>query len=107
MVSLTLAGGEPPAVTRIATVLVLGPWASVGVHVKTPVEGLMIAPDGAPASRLKLSACAGMSPSNAVAVKDNKDPSFTERFPIGESEGGLLSSVTTTVKLMALLRAGE
>ena len=40
MVSLALAEGEPLSVTRIVTLFVLGPCASVGVHVNTPEEAI-------------------------------------------------------------------
>src|SRR6058998_2692908 len=55
----SLKAGEPLSVTRIVIVLVLGPCASPGVQLNSPVDGLIDAPAGAPASRLNVSACAG------------------------------------------------
>ncbi len=71
------SGGEPLSVTRTGMVTVAGPCASVGVHVNTPVAGLMLAPDGAPASRLKASVFAGASASVAVKVRVSVLPSVT------------------------------
>ncbi len=48
IVSESLNAGEPLSVTRTVIVNEPGPCASVGVHVKTPVLGLIDAPDGAP-----------------------------------------------------------
>ena len=47
---VALKGGVPLSVTTVLTVLVLGPCASVGVHVITPAV-LMAAPGGALTSR--------------------------------------------------------
>src|SRR5207244_3923226 len=44
--------GTPLSVTRTVTGFVLGPCASLAVHVNTPVLGLMLAPAGAPGSKL-------------------------------------------------------
>jgi len=51
-VRLSVAGVGASSVTRTVIVFVLGPWASVGVQVKTPVAGFRLAPAGAPLSRL-------------------------------------------------------
>ena len=56
-VSAALMAGEPLSVTRTVTVLVLGPWASDGVQANRPLVGLMVAPNGAPESKLKLKDC--------------------------------------------------
>ena len=42
--------GLPLSVATTLNVYVPAPWASVGVHVNTPVEELMVAPEGAPES---------------------------------------------------------
>ena len=60
--------GEPLSVTRTLTEK-LPVWVRVGVQEKTPVVGLMEAPVGAPASRLKVKVWAGRSTSVAVAVR--------------------------------------
>src|SRR5437899_1271467 len=107
IVSKSLNAGEPLSVTRTVTELVLGPWASVGVHVNTPEPGLIDAPAGAPGSSEKIKLCAGMSGSVADAVNVSKVPSFTFRLPIGFKVGAPFTSVTVTVKLVASLKAGE
>src|ERR1041384_7367655 len=63
----SLSGGEPLSVTCTVIRLVLGPWPSVGVQVKTPVPGSRLTPGGAN-SRLKVSVLAGKSGSVAVLV---------------------------------------
>src|SRR5437899_8032697 len=103
IVSDALRVGEPLSVTRTVMEFVLGPCASVGVHVKTPVDGLMAAPGGTPASKLKVRDCVGISGSEADAVNVSSVPSFTVRLPILERTGGLFTSVTTTVNDLASL----
>src|SRR5438094_71980 len=66
-VSVSLSGGEPLSVTFTAITLVLGPWASVGVHVSTPVEASSITPGGAEA-RLNVRVLVGTSGSVARLV---------------------------------------
>src|SRR5258708_5035178 len=46
IVSSSKRFGEPLSVTRTVRVKLPGPWASVGVHVNTPVAGAMLAPAG-------------------------------------------------------------
>ena len=55
---VTLKDGTPSSVTLTAMTFVLGPCASVGVHVKTPRTGSMLAPVGAE-TKLKVSMLAG------------------------------------------------
>ena len=50
----SLKAGEPLSVTRTVMLFVPGPWSSAGVQVNRPFVGLMEAPVGAGASRLKL-----------------------------------------------------
>src|SRR4051794_33930277 len=107
VVSKARNAGTPLSVTRTVTVLVLGPCASVGVQLKTPEEELIPAPEGAPGSRLKLSACAGRSGSLAVAVKVSAFPPLIDLFPIGLSTGGALTSFTVTVIVSESFRGGE
>src|SRR4029079_7379184 len=85
----------PLSVTRIVTTLVVGPWFSVGVHVKRPVAGLIEAPAGAPGSRVKVRVCGGKSVSVAIAVKERRLLSRTVLFPIDERTGPVLTSATT------------
>src|SRR5262249_43560093 len=63
---VALRGGTPSSVTTTVMVLVLGPCASVGVHVIAPDAGLMVIPGGWE-FRLKVSTLAGMSESLAEA----------------------------------------
>src|SRR5258706_295803 len=71
-----LKGGVPLSVTRIMTLVVMGPWASVGVQVKTPLV-VMAAPAGALVSSENVSSWAGTSASVAVAVNVRSTPSLT------------------------------
>src|SRR5580765_3488739 len=64
----SLNGGEPLSVTRTVMLLTPGPCASVGVHVNTPLVGLMLALGGAPGSRLNVSVLPGTSGSFATLV---------------------------------------
>src|SRR5688572_348753 len=68
--------GEPSSVTTTSKVYEPGPWASVGVHEKTPDTGSIAAPTGAPSNE-NTNAFAGTSESVADAVNDNSDNSFT------------------------------
>src|SRR5437773_6021528 len=64
---VSLEGGAPLSVTFTVIRLVLGPWASVGVQVSTPVLGFTFTPAG-PDTRLKVNVFAGRSVSLAVLV---------------------------------------
>src|SRR5262245_56915439 len=68
--------GTPSSVTRTVIVLVPGPFASLGVQLNTPLLGLMLAPAGAPGSRLYVNVFAGTSASVAETVKDSAAPSL-------------------------------
>src|SRR5712664_568223 len=65
-VFVALRGGEPLSVTTTVIVLVLGPWASVGVQLIKPLAGLMVIPIGGD-KRLKVRMFAGRSGSVAEA----------------------------------------
>src|SRR5262245_10598362 len=54
----------------------------------------MVAPAGAPASRLKVNDCPGRSGLVAVAVNIRRLPSLTDLFPIGAKTGGWLPNAT-------------
>ena len=81
-----------------------GPWASVGVQANAPVAGSMLAPLGAPASRLQVK----VSPSEsvAVAVKVSGDSSLMVLFAMAATTGALLTSFTVTVKVCVALFGG-
>src|SRR3990172_6128453 len=91
IVSKSLSAGEPLSVTR--TVIGYGPepgpCASVGVQVNAP-PAVIAAPAGAPESSEKVSVCAGMSASVAVAVKLRSEPSLTVLLPIAARTGAVL-----------------
>src|ERR1041384_6266388 len=63
-----LSAGKPLSIARTVIEIVFGPCASVGVQVKRPVIGLMLAPLGGDTSAY-VKAFAGMSASLAVTVK--------------------------------------
>src|SRR5213593_2640890 len=102
---VSLDGGAPLSVTRTVIRLVLGPWASVGVQLSTPVLESRCTPAGAD-TRLKVNVLAGRSTSLAVFVTVILLSSVTV-WPGGTvSTGALLGSVTTTVKLLVSLDGG-
>ena len=70
-VLLSVSVGEPLSATRTVITFVPGAWLVEGVHEKTPVAGSILAPLGAPGSRLKVSTFAGISESVAVLVTTN------------------------------------
>src|SRR5262245_14835396 len=88
-------------------VLVLGPCDSVGVQLNTPLLPLIVAPTGAPGSKLYVNVLAGRSVSVAPAINVSVLPSLIVRLVIAASTGAVLSSLTTTVKERVALRAGE
>src|SRR5712692_10433577 len=102
----SLKGGAPSSVTRIVTVLVAGENPIGGIQAKTPLVALMVAPAGAPRSRVNVSELAGMSASVAVAVKVSRLPSVTVLSLMGAKTGALFTSLTMTVKLLVSLNGG-
>src|SRR5262245_44079211 len=105
-VLVSLNGGEPLSVTRTVTPFVLGPCDSVGVQVNTPLLGLRLAPVG-PVIRLKVIPLAGRSGSVTDIVSVRVLPSAIVWSLMAASTGGLFTSFTTTLKLLASLNAGE
>src|SRR5438876_223448 len=67
--------GTPSSATVTVMTLALGPCASPGVQVKTPLVVLMLAPAGALVPKLKVNTFAGTSGSAAVFVTTNVLPS--------------------------------
>src|SRR5262249_59118340 len=55
-----------PSLTRTAKLYASPPWSLAGVHEKTPVDGLILAPAGPP-TREKVSVWAGRSAAEASA----------------------------------------
>src|SRR5213594_4077949 len=97
--------GTPLSVTFTVITFVLGPCPAVGVHVSTPVVGLMLTPAG-PDTRLNVSVLAGRSASVAVFVTTSVLNSAMVWSSGTVSTGALFASVTTTVKLWLSLSAG-
>src|SRR6185436_13408725 len=106
-VLVSLPEGEPLSVTRTVIELVLGPWASVGVQLKRPLLELIEAPLGTPASRLKMSVCAGTSLSEALAENETNAFSTTVRLVTAISTGGLFDSSTIAVNACVTLIEGD
>src|SRR6266550_2053089 len=102
---VSLDGGAPLSVTRTVIRLVLGPWASVGVQVSTPLLGFRFTPAGA-ATKLKVKVLAGRSASLAVFVTVSVLSSVMVWSVGTDSTGALFASVTTTVKLLVSLDWG-
>ncbi len=101
-VSRSVSTALPLSVTTTSNVNVPGPWASIGVHVNTPVVGLIVAPAGmaplVPLARLNVSVCPA-SASLAVAVKVKGRCSLIVWLPMAVSTGawfGIASTVTLT-----------
>src|SRR6266853_5138608 len=93
--SNALSAGVPLSVTRIVTGKVP---VAVGVQLKAPVEALIVAPAGAPASNENVSTFAGTSESVAVAVKVSVTPGQAAAlFPIGANTGAEFTSFTVIV----------
>src|SRR6266542_2432754 len=96
---VSLDGGAPLSVTRTLIKLVLGPWASIGVQVSTPLLEFKFTPAGAD-TKLNVSVFAGRSASLAVFVTVSVLNSLMVWSGGTVSTGALLASVTTTVKLL-------
>src|SRR5881396_359114 len=92
-VCVELIDGLPLSVTMTLNTFV-EPDGPETVQLKTPLFGLIVAPAGAPAARLKSSKFAGKSESVALAVKVTVWPSEFVRLAIGASTGGEFDSVT-------------
>src|SRR5260370_13950786 len=92
----SLRAGDPSSVTRIVTVLVAGENPIGGIQAKTPLVALMVAPAGAPGSRVYVNELAGISASVAMAVSISRLPSFTVLSLMGAKTGALFTSLTMT-----------
>src|SRR5438552_968041 len=99
---VSLDGGAPLSVTFTVIRFVLGPWASVGVQVRTPVLGFRFTPAGAD-TRLKVKMLAGRSVSLAVFVTVSVLSSVMVWSVATASRRALFLSVTTTLKLLVSL----
>ena len=103
---VALRVGEPLSVTTTVIVLVLGPWASVGVQVIRPLAGLMVMPIGGE-RRLKVRMLGGRSGSVAEADTDKVVNSSIVWFTGTVRLGGLFTSFTVTMKVFVALSGGE
>ena len=72
-------------------------WVSVGVQVKSPDAGSIVAPAGTVPARLNVSVLAGRSASVADVVKLIGASSSPLWAPIGLSVGAVFTSLTVTV----------
>lgn len=99
--------GEPSSETMTSITFVLGPCASSDVHEKTPLLALIVAFEGAPAFRLKVSPFAGMSASDAEFVNVSKTASVTVTFEIVVNDGAEFTSFTIAVNDWVALKLGE
>src|SRR5437588_55228 len=82
--------GEPLSVTTTVRELVIVPGGPEGVQEKAPLVGLIVASGGAFGPRVKVSVCAGMSPSVAEKFRASRLPFNTVRLVTGPSRGGVL-----------------
>src|SRR5512141_110888 len=96
--------GTPLSKTRTVTVLVLGPWASVGVQLIRPLEPT-VSPAG-PDTSAKVSVLGGESVSVAVALALRGTSSLIVWFPGTLNTGAVFTSLTVRVKLLVTLRLG-
>src|SRR6185295_6876328 len=92
--SRSSSAGLPLSVTRTVTGNV--PVAE-GVQLKAPVDALIVAPAGAPASSENANVFAGISPSVAVAVKATATPIVVALSPIAARTGASFTSLTVMV----------
>src|SRR5258706_7465484 len=94
-VCVALKLGVPLSVTITLIELVPGPCASLGVQVKTPLDALIVALDGAPAPRLNISVSSSGSLAELVNVSNCN--SFTVSGEIAESAGGWFVAPTLVI----------
>src|SRR5260370_32430617 len=92
---VSLNGGMPLSVTRTVMTLVLGPCASVGVQVRTPVAESSVIPLG-PVTRPNVNVLAGISGSLAVLVTIKVGGSLMVCLGGTAKVGALFTSFTMT-----------
>src|SRR5262249_36712749 len=101
---LALSDGKPLSLTTTLKALV-PTCAAVGVHLNTPLAGLMVALVGAPDPRLKVSTCGGLSGSVARLVITRCVPTAIVWLAIAASTGGLLGVVCKIITVTPCLRS--
>src|SRR5258707_13337759 len=82
--------GLPLSVTTTVIELVIVPCGPEGSQAKAPLVGLMVAPEGAFAPRLKVRIWAGISLSVAVKLSESSLPFKTVRLEAELRSGGVL-----------------
>lgn len=92
-------GGEPLSVTRTVIEFVVRLLTVPGVHVNTPVVGLMTAPVGATAFNEYVNLLVGLSSSVADILNDSVDPTSFVWRPMDASTGGRLISLMKTLNV--------
>src|SRR5437879_4019540 len=102
---VALKAGTPLSVTVTLTTFVLGPCASLGVQLITPLAALIVIPVGALTSA-KVSVLAGRSASVALALTLRPVCSSIVWLAGTLNTGARFTSVTVTVKLFVALKAG-
>src|SRR5439155_1272288 len=103
---LSLNGGVPLSVTCTVIRFVLGPWASVGVQVNTPVLESTFTPAG-PDTKLKVSVMSGRRGSGVVWVTTRVLCSLIVWLAGTVSTGAVFGPETITVKLLLSFSGGE
>src|SRR6185503_13104093 len=103
-VLVALIVGVPLSKTRTVTVLVLGPWASVGVQAMAPAEET-VSPVG-PDTKANVSVLVGWSESVALAVTLSAVCSAMVWVAGSVSNGALFTSVTRTWNELVVLITG-
>src|SRR6266436_223710 len=94
---VALKGGTPLSVTMVVIVFVLGPCASVGVQLMTPLVSIVAPAGGFTKTYVRL--LVGTSGSLARLVTVSALNSAIVRFVCSGSTGGRFASFTTTLKL--------
>src|SRR5688572_4789462 len=93
---VALSGGTPLSVKTMRMALVLGPCATVGVHMKMPRLVSMLAPGGGARSDQRR-VLAGRSESLPETANARGEPSLTTLVPGAAMTGAVLISLITTV----------
>src|SRR5688572_8237852 len=100
--------GVPLSRTMTVTVLVPGPWVSVGIHETIPVFGSIVMPLGTTPRNCQVNVCAGRSES----VAPRKITELVSSFKV-TCDGALvitgaeLTSLTWTTTVCVALRLGD
>src|SRR6266851_1484194 len=103
---VSLSGGLPLSVTRTVMTLVLGPCASVGVQVRTPVAESSVIPPG-PATRANVKMFAGISGSVAVLVQVRTPVAESRVIPLGaatKENVSVLAGISGSVAVLVTVK---